>query len=127
MRCTVNFRGNWVPTIEWRLHEIDGATDEEQSDLTDEANVVIVPNANISSSLTIILNGSSNSSYYSCKIYFKSESSNQIVTANNTPDYNYEWMSPLVTSLPKTVISPTQSKGFTTDDSAKEWNGMRVQ
>ena len=124
MRCAVNFRGSWAPTMEWRLHECNGSTDEERSDLIDEANVIIVTNANISSSLTIILNGSSNSSYYSCKIYFTSENNSQVVTANNTPAYNYKWKSPLVTSLPKTVISPTQFKRFTTDDSAMDLGGM---
>src|SRR6218665_3270612 len=111
MRCSVNFNGNWAPTLEWRLHEGNGET-EEPIDHTDRANVVTISNANISSSLTIVLNSTSKSSFYSCKVYFTSENNSQMVTANNTPDYKYEWKSPLVLSLPKTGIglSPTQWK-----------------
>lgn|SRR6218665_1939405 len=119
MRCTVNVRGSWTPTLEWRLHGCNGETDEETTDLTALTNVVIVPNVNISSTLTIPLNTTSNSSYYSCKIYFSSVSKIQTLTANNTPNYTYIWNSPLVTSFPKTLMHSTQRNWMITNDSAK--------
>lgn len=126
MRCSVNFRGSWAPTLEWRLHDGNREADEQPRDVTDWANIVIVPNANISSSLIVTPNSTSNLSYYSCKMYFKLESSGQVVSANNTPDYSFQWKSPLIISLPKKVISPTHWKIITTND-AKNVNGKCVQ
>ena len=121
MRCTVYYTGSWTPTLEWRLHE--GNTDEEPKELTVSATVVIFPNANISSTLSILLNVTSNSSYYSCKIYFTSISNIvETVSANNTPDYYYIWDSPMVKVMPS-----TQWKEMKTDNSANEMSGKSMQ
>ena len=125
MRCTVYYcnTGSWAPTLEWRLHE--GNTDEEPTELhvTVSATVVICPNTNISSTLSILLNATSNSSYYSCKIYFKPENNIvEMMTANNTPDYIYVWKSPMVK-----VTSSPQWKDITTDGSVNRMSGMCKQ
>src|SRR6218665_635307 len=86
MRCRVKFKGSWTPTLEWRLNEDNGGME-----LLTWANVVTFPNVNISSTLTIPLNASSNSSYFSCKIYFTPVSNAEMMTANNTPGYMYIW------------------------------------
>ena len=126
MSCTVNFRGNWTPTIEWRLYEGNVGTDEEQTDLTDLADNEIVPNAGISSTLIIALAATSNnySSYYSCKIYFPLVNNSELVTASNSPDYGFIWKSPIVTSLPKPVEPATQREQMTNDDSANNLNDL---
>ena len=131
MRCTVNFKGSWTPTIEWRLYEGNGGTetDEEPTDLTDRANAEVFPNANISSTLIIALAATSNSSYYSCKIYFPSVGLNnsELVTARNSPDYSFIWTSPLVTSIAKPVDLATQRDRITNDYSANNLNDLSKQ
>src|SRR6218665_574593 len=114
MRCSVKFRGSWTPTLEWKLNEDNGETV-----LITWANVVTSPNVNISSTLSILLNATSNSSYFLCKIYFTPVNNIEMMTANNTPDYNYIWKSPMVK-----VVPGSEWKEMTTDDSANQMNGM---
>src|SRR6218665_1875990 len=122
MRCAVNFRGNWVPNLEWRQHRYNGETDEAPMNLTDWANVVIVPNANVSSTLALILNATVVASFYSCKIYFREANGSQMVTARNTPDYIPMWKSPLVI-----VIPSTKWKETTTNNSAEKTNAWGMK
>ena len=127
--CTVNFRGNWTPTIEWRLSEGNGGTeaDEEPTDLTDLADNEIVPIAGLTSTLTIALAATNNSSYYVCKIYFPSVNNSELVTATNSPDYSFVWKSPKVTSIPKPVEPATQWNEMTNDDSPNNTNDLSKQ
>src|SRR6218665_280139 len=121
MRCIVYYAGCWTPTMEWRMRE--AKTNEEIEELTAWATVVTFPNANISSTLSILLNATNNSSYYSCKIYFTSiRNIVETVSANNTPDYYYIWDSPMVKVMPS-----TQWKEMTTDNSANEMSGKSMQ
>src|SRR6218665_1937872 len=117
MRCAANFRGNWVPNLEWRQHRYNGETDEAPMNLTDWANVVIVPNANVSSTLALILNATVVASFYTCKIYFTVANRSKMVTARNSPDYSRLWKSPLVI-----VIPSTKWTRMTTSDSATDAN-----
>ena len=113
MRCrpAVNLTSIWAPTLEWRLHESKEGIVDERRNLRDWANAAFLQDANISSSLTISLNETRKSIYYSCKICLTPEDTNQgVAIDNDTSNYNnyYERKSPLVASLPQELISSTQ-------------------
>lgn|SRR6218665_868148 len=93
MSCTVSFRGNLVPEIEWRQHEGDGDDFVEGHEITHLADTVINRNSNVTTELTVVFSSNSNEALsYSCKIYyFGPVNESQMVTATNAPNYSYTY------------------------------------
>ena len=99
MMCTIAYRGNMAPVLQWRRHQED--MDAGGKVVTDgiQANTVAV--SNISSTLAIDVSPSDYDIYYSCTISFASyDSSNSSrgasMGAGNAPEYSYTWRSPVV-------------------------------
>jgi len=89
MRCSVIFRGYWTPSMEWRHHRED-----ENGRVIAVDEVVENENCNFTTTINIILNSSTNNSYFSCKTYFAIQKHRRLANATNVPDFNYIWKSP---------------------------------
>src|SRR6218665_3426856 len=89
MRCSVKFRGYWTPSMEWRHHRED---ENGRAIAVDE--VVEIENCNVTTTINIILNSSTNNSYFSCKIFFAIQKHRRLANATNVLDFNYLWKSP---------------------------------
>lgn len=98
MRCTVEYRGNMAPILQWKRHQQD--TDTSGKVVTEGLQANTVAGSNISSTLTIVASPSEDDIYYSCTIFFtsydSSNSSGVYMVAGNAPDYSYTWASPVV-------------------------------
>ena len=86
LTCSMEFRGNWAPTIEWK----------EQSDQGVKflsVNVTTVPNQRVTSTLVMeVQDGSRN---YTCTAKFDLSGKPKTTTATNVPDYKRSWTSPI--------------------------------
>src|SRR6218665_2879921 len=113
MRCSLNFRGNLAPTMEWRYQRRNGDTESRVN--TDKLMVEteIIPNTNVSSTLTVIINATYDASFFTCKTYFPwDNTSNPNSTATNAPDYSYTWNSSVIFVSATTLVP----KETTADD-----------
>jgi len=92
LTCSIEFRGNWAPTMEWKEQRNDG-----EEVLSVGVNTVTVPNHRVTSTLvTKVQEGSRN---YSCSTKFDISGKSPYTTATNIPDYNRVWTASV---LPKT-------------------------
>src|SRR6218665_1584627 len=97
MKCSVNFRGMWSPTVEWKRHIVkdkDGKDDKRS--VLHGVTTAIVVNSRVTSTL-IYVSGSSKAAYFSCRIFFQWHNGSVDVTATNLPTYTYTWKSPRLT------------------------------
>jgi len=98
MTCTVAYRGNMAPVLQWRRHQQD--MDAGGKVVTDGIHSNTVTVSNIGSTLTIVASPSEDDIYYSCTIFFTSYDSSNFrgasMVAGNAPDYSYTWASPVV-------------------------------
>ena len=127
MRCSLNFRGNLAPTMEWRHQRRNG--DMESRVITQMVENEFIPNTNISSTLTVIINGTYNASIFTCKTYFQwDNTSSTNSTATNAPDYSYTWNSSAIfVSSRKLVQKKTATASATTSIITSEESGSCKQ
>ena len=86
LTCSMEFRGNWAPTIEWK----------EQSDHNVKilpVNITTVPNQRVTS--TLIMEVQDGSRNYACSAKFHLSGKPNTTTAGNVPDYKRSWTSPM--------------------------------
>lgn len=108
MGCSVNFNGNWPPTMEWSRQEIYVAYQVVHR-ITSGIEYII-NTGHVSSTLNATLY-STKKFYFSCKIYFAGYSGNTTVTAINAPDFVYLWNSSV-----GLIVSRINSELDTTND-----------
>lgn len=105
LRCTVAYRGNIAPVLQWRRHQHGSETGGEVITKGIQANTAAGPN--ISSTVDIVVSPTKNDIYYSCMIFFTSyefsKSSYASMVADNAPEYSYTWTSPIVKSQSTTT------------------------
>ena len=94
MRCSVIFRGYWTPSMEWSQHG-----EEENGRVREVDEVVDNGNCNVTTTINIIFNSSTNNSYFSCKTYFAIQKHRCLANATNAPDFNYLWKSPEIKQM----------------------------
>src|SRR6218665_4175365 len=105
MRCSVNFRGNLAPIMEWRLLGESGEIDEFGRLLNGENETT---DTNVTSTLFVSIKSTYNATFFTCKTYFQwDNTSSPNSTATNAPDYNQTWNS--------SVIFVSAQKKATTD------------
>ena len=102
MQCSVNFRGMWAPSIEWKQHMENEDEDgkEGEGDQLIELHAVsteTVFNSRATSTL-IYISGSSKATYFTCRVFFKgytfSMDIRKVHVATNLPNFTYTWTSP---------------------------------
>lgn len=82
LTCSIEFRGNWAPAMEWKEHSNDG--DEI---LSVGVNVVTIRNQSVTSTLAMkVQEGSRN---YTCTTKFDISGKPSKTTASNVPNYTY--------------------------------------
>lgn len=94
IKCNVDFRGFWAPSMEWNQH--GGDFGPQGNRVTDGIETVISPRQSITSKLTIAVNSSEDGFYYSCKLYFVKYNGTQVTTAKNVPNFTYTWNSSVI-------------------------------
>ena len=92
MSCTLNFWGNWAPTMEWRIQGRGGVikSDTYESHTTN-------PDKTLKSSHTMRVDASMSDVRVTCKTYFVGD--NKPVErsgATNVPDLSISWESPVI-------------------------------
>src|SRR5688572_13068939 len=90
MTCTVAYRGNMAPVLQWRKHQ-QGDTETAGKVVTEGIQANIVAGSTIGSTLTNVVNPSNDDFYFSCTIFFlsyDSSNSNDNATklADNAPE-----------------------------------------
>src|SRR6218665_3688524 len=94
MRCSVSFRGNLAPVMEWRLLGESGEIDERGRVLDGE---VEITDTNVTSTLFVVIKSTYNATFFTCKTYFQwNNTSSPNSTATNAPDYNHTWNSSVI-------------------------------
>ena len=91
LRCSVNFSGNVMPAIEWRLS--DGHV------ITDGVDTDAIPSKTIASNLNVVANSSINSKTYRCVVHFNRKSlpfDADRSAAKNVPRYSSTCVSPVI-------------------------------
>lgn len=88
LRCSIEFRGNWAPTMEWKEQSNDG-----EKVLTLEVNTVTVPNQSVTS--TVVMKVQKGIRNYTCTTKFAIGGKPLHTTATNVPDYNRVWTASL--------------------------------
>src|SRR6218665_1726022 len=84
LTCSIEFRGNWAPTMEWKEHMSDG-----EIILSMGVNTVTVPNGRVTSSLVMgVQRGRRN---FACTTKFDISGKPVRTTATNVPDYFRVW------------------------------------
>src|SRR6218665_3956325 len=97
MRCSVNFRGNLTPTMEWRQLGGPGDIDEHYRIVAEMAETTVIPDTSIRSTLPIVLESNYNATFFICKTYFQwDNTSTTKFTATNATDYSYTWKSSVI-------------------------------
>ena len=86
MRCSVNYRGNWVPVMTWQQNGRPISTLVVANN-TDDNDVV-------SSSLTVLATRNLTGSTFSCTTYFSAAKPPQSFYVTPVPDYQFKWTSP---------------------------------
>ena len=96
MQCSVNFRGMWTPTVEWKQHiEDDEQGEDDQEVVLHGVSTITVLNSSVTSTFTYVSGPSkTRPTYFSCRIFFQWHNINVNATANNLPNYTYTWKSP---------------------------------
>ena len=82
MSCSISFYGNWAPLMQWSI--INGSH---------LSAVFVSTNGRVSSTLTINTTAQMDGQQFIFTTYFSLPSSSLAVTANNIPEYNYNWIS----------------------------------
>ena|SRR6218665_383772 len=82
LTCSIKFRGNWAPIMEWKAHNSTKV-------ISIGVNTTTVPNQLVTSTLVIpVLNGSRS---YTCTTKFDLSGKPPTTTSINVPDYNVSW------------------------------------
>ena len=103
MRCSVNFRGNLTPIMEWRQFGRSGETDERDDVINGV--VEINPDGNINSTLTLVIKSTYNATFFTCRTYFQLDNTSSTnSTAINAPIYSYTWNSSVILISAKTFV-----------------------
>ena len=91
MWCTVSFRGNWAPVMEWRgahmSHPLDSRDVEKQTE------------SNNSVTYIVTIPATSNELPFTCTTKFIASMRPTSTNATNTPNYKFIWTSPASTNV----------------------------
>ena len=91
MQCSVNFRGMWAPTVEWKQHTVDD--NKDQHTIIYDASTVTLINARVTTTLKYVYK-LSEFTYFSCRMLFQRYNGSLHATATNLPEFIYTWKSP---------------------------------
>ena len=83
--CSVSFRGNWAPVMEWRTESETGPIME-----TGITNITI-PDPNVTSVMTVGLNDTKDNVEYVATVKFSESMKPHSTTADNVPNYTFVW------------------------------------
>src|SRR6218665_603987 len=86
LTCSIEFRGNWAPTMEWKEQTSHG-----EIVLSVGVNTITVPDERVTSSLVMeVQRGRRN---FACTTKFDISGKPVRTTATNIPEYNKTWVS----------------------------------
>lgn len=106
MHCSVKFKGNWPPKMEWSRQEVDDVykVGHRIASGIDYINSI----DHVSSTLNALLY-SNKECVFSCKTYFAGYRGNVTTTANNTPNFVYIWNSSVLGSQSNSESATTSN------------------
>ena len=93
MWCSIGFRGNWAPVMEWM---------EDGKVVSQGAETSIVPNQSVAS---VLKTTHRNDLEYVCRTYFREEALVRPHSAGNVPQYTHTWKT-TPTSSPGWAVIP---------------------
>ena len=85
--CSIMYRGNWAPVVEWRVGSADGPVID--TGISNETNAE--RNA-ITYTMTIQLNDTTTADEYLATTKFVESMRPRSTTSTNIPTYNYTWI-----------------------------------
>ena len=89
MTCSVNYSGNWVPSMSWQ--QDGGQIISDRS-----VNVRLVPYDSVTYSLTVTVTRNISGNKFFGRAYFDNANKPPGTTVNNIPSYSFIWTSPAV-------------------------------
>ena len=107
LSCSVSFRGNWAPIMEWRE---EGSVNVITSDVINQT----MANDSVSYSLTVPLNVRRESVRYTCTTRFIESMRPSSINATNVPNLTLVWTSPLVNLCKKIIFASKSESKFPT-------------
>ena len=90
LSCTVAFRGNWAPLMEWRFTDAHGEIIEQG------VNTSTAMNHNVTSRLRLVASTTRQNAKFVCRTFFGNIHSRVSDSAKNIPYYNYTWASSVI-------------------------------
>ena len=89
MTCSVDFAGNWAPVMTW-------TQDDGQTIAGGSVSNVSIPNRNVTYSMRVAATRGMDGKRFTCRIYFSRSNKPSTATAQNVPNYNFTWVSPVL-------------------------------